>query len=200
MAKKINKFKISNRITDHIINAILIFASVFLAFWMNEKRGEKKELELTQIAKATIVSELKSNLNILEKWAPYHRNIYDIGIDSILNNIETISRFDLGIIPGFENGIQREIITTNGLELIKDGRVNFDIRTRISINRIYEQHHYVLDATNKITDDFLTQREIYDDKKNKENYLMFYSLVGELWGQENALIGRLKEEIPDLEK
>lgn len=83
---------------------------------------------------------------------------------------------------------------------MEDGRIHLDINTKILVHRIYKQHEYVLKATSQITDDFLRQRELLDKTKAEENYLIFYSLVGELWGQEIALMERLQEAIQELEK
>lgn len=94
------KIKISARIADHIINAILIFASVFLAFWMNELRIEKKENELTKDAKKAILTEWKINLIIIERSNSYHEEILKKGAESILKNIDAIHLFDLELIPG----------------------------------------------------------------------------------------------------
>lgn len=190
----------TSRVADHLINAALIFTSVFLAFWMNDVRDEKQSADLTSTAKNTIIKELKSNLHILERWAPYHKNILDQGESFFENDADTIERFDLRKIPGLDKGIQREIISNYGLALVEDGRIHLDINTKILVHRIYKQHEYVLKATSKITDDFLRQRELLDKTKAEENYLIFYSLVGELWGQEIALMERLQEAIQELEK
>jgi hypothetical protein len=193
------KIKMDNRIADHIINAILIFTSVFLAFWMNEVRARKQSVDLTNEARTAILTELKINLLVLERWAPYHKTILEKGEDFVLNNADALSQFDLSLIPGLNNGIQREILTSNGWSLIDDQQINFDLKTRLLVNQIYEQQKYVTKATSRITEDFLMDREVFDNTKVKENYLMFYSLIAELWGQEDAMIKRLKESINDIE-
>ena len=197
--KKI-RLKISKRLSDHIINAVLIFASVFLAFWMNEVREERKAIDVTHDARMAILAELKINLIILERWTPYHENALALGIDSVLHNVDTIGPFNWGKLPGLDNGILREIISSNARDLIKDPQVQFDIQTRMIIGHIYEQHEYVTRAVRKITDDFLTQRALFDETKTHENYTLFYSLLGELIGQEKAFMARLKETIAELEK
>ena len=191
---------ISKRVADHLINAILIFASVFLAFWMNDIRTERNEIELTKDVKRAILVQFKLNLIILERWAPYHEDIIKRGAEEFLETIDTVSRFDLGLIPGLNNGIQNEILMTNGWVLIGDQQINFDIETRLLINQIYEQQRLVTEATRKITDDFLTQVELFDETKVKGNYLMFYSLLDRLCEQEKSMIIRLKEAINELEK
>jgi hypothetical protein len=194
------KIKISNRVADHIINAILIFASVFLAFWMNEIRIENKETELTYDAKKAILTEWKINLIIIERSNSYHEVILKKGEESILKNIDTINFFALELIPGLSNGIQNETITSNSLSLVDDQQINFDIKTRLTINQIHEQQKKLVAAINTITNDFLIQRELFNKTKAKENYLMFYSLLEDLIEQENNTIARLKEAINEFEE
>ncbi len=194
------KLRINNRITDHLINAFLIFASVFLAFWLNEIRIENKEVQITKDAKNAILTEFKINLLVLERWAPYHEAILKKGRDSVLGNLANIKKFDPNSIPGLSKGIQREILTSNGWSLIDDRQINLDIKTRMLINQIYEQQKFVTNATSKLANDFLMQRELFDESKTKENYFMFYTLLGELLGQETAMIHRLKYAIEEFEK
>ena len=191
-----NKIKFSARLVDHIINAILIFASVFLAFWLNEVRIEKKEVQNTQEAKFAILAEWKINKIIVERWNAYHEEILDKE-DSFLENLDTIVLFDLDAIPGLDNGIQREIITSNGLALLDDEGISFDISTRLNINQIYEQQQNVNKATSKIIDDFLSERELLDPTQGRNNYALFYSLLRNLVEQENDLIDRLTKTIEE---
>jgi len=193
------RINFSKRLIDHLINAFLIFASVLLAFWMNEFREERKKIEITQNAKQAILIELKSNLKILENWTPYHKYIVETGKTNVLKHLDTITQFNLAYIPNMDNGIQRQIITNNAWRLLNDSQVSFDIPTKMTINRIYEQQNYVTRATKNITNDFLLQREIFDPLRAKENYLMFYLLLEELWSQEEAMILNLREVIEQFE-
>ena len=200
MKKRKYKIKISDRVVDHIINAIFIFASVFLAFWMNEIRIEKKEIEITEDAKKAILTEWKINLIIIERSNSYHEDILNKGRESFLKNLDTINYFDLKLIPGLNNGIQNETITSNAIGLVDDQQINFDIKTRLTINQIHEQQKKLNSAINVIIDDFLIQRELFDNTKVEENYLMFYLLLKELVEQENSMIVRLRQAISEIEK
>ena len=40
---QLNKLSLSQRIIDHLIQAILIFISVFMAFWLNDYQLQQKE-------------------------------------------------------------------------------------------------------------------------------------------------------------
>ena len=195
-----SKLQLSNRLVDHFINAILIFLSVFMAFWLSEIRERKQEVEMTKRAKEAILTELNANLGVLERWTPYHRNIWEQGEAFLETGLDTIKTFSSLHIPGYDNGILREILTLNAWKLMDDPRVRFDVPTQMRINQIYEQHHYVINAIKSLTDDFFRQRELLDEAKTRENYVIFYRLIAELWGQESALMGRLKKGIESLEK
>lgn len=199
MSRKRIRINLSKRLADHLINAFLIFASVYLAFWMNEKRETRLVTEQSIEAKKAILTELKSNLDILERWAPYHKELLDKGMD-LLENIESKGNIGFGEIPGYTKGIMREFITNNGMSLLEGNQVNFDIKTRLLINRIYKQQKYVSKAVSALTDDFMLQRALFDKSKTQENYELFYMLIGELWGQEDAMIRELKFAIKELEK
>ena len=193
-----NKIRLNKRFTDHFINAVLIFASVFLAFWLNEVRIERQERTLTRDAKYTILAEWRINLTILERSKAYHTEILMNRSQFFLNNLDTISLFNLNLIPGFDNRIQKETITNNSKGLVVDQQISFDLKTRLTINQINEQQLKLTMATNALLFDFFSQRELFDNSKVKENYLMFYSLLEELVTQESIMIERIKAAIDDL--
>jgi len=74
---KLNKLKISNRIKDHFIQAILIFASVLLAFYINKQSEIHKTENRKTIALKNIKAELKYNSIILNNWFRSHNQIKD---------------------------------------------------------------------------------------------------------------------------
>jgi hypothetical protein len=83
MAKtKKNRFKISQRISDHLIEAILIFASVFFAFWLTEYRESRNESSTLEISLQHIASEMEYNHNRVESIFEYHSNLI-LEIDSL---------------------------------------------------------------------------------------------------------------------
>ena len=195
MNKKRFRIRISNRSTDHIINAVLIFASVFLAFWLNEVRVEKNGAELARNAMNAILTEWKINLSILERSKSYHQTILNKGEQTLLKNLDTLKRFDVELIPGIQGAIQKETITSSSKGLISDQQFDFDLKTRLTINQINEQQDYLTKAINALSNDFLNQRELLDPTKIKENYLMFYSLLEKLIDQETIMIQRLEAVI-----
>lgn len=193
--KKIPSLNLSDRIADHLIQAVLIFASVFLAFWMSANREKNQMNDATQKSKIAIIKEFEANQKILERWIPYHKEL-QLGLEYLLvNQVDTISQFNPSLIQGYNKGIMQEIITTYASDFIKDNQLNFDIETKMLVNKTYQQHAYVDKAIRDITDDFFTKMELFEEKHIINNYNMFYLLIQELIGQEEALLENLKKTI-----
>lgn len=84
MKKGILKIKVSQRIGDHLIEAILIFASVFFAFWLNDYRESRNEAETLKISLQHIASEMDYNHRRIESvYENYSILIHEI--DSLKN-------------------------------------------------------------------------------------------------------------------
>lgn len=78
------KIKISQRFSDHLIEAILIFASVFLAFWLTEYRESRNDAATLEISLQHIASEMKYNHKRVEAIFEYQSNLIT-EIDSLRN-------------------------------------------------------------------------------------------------------------------
>ncbi len=81
-----------------------------------------------------------------------------------------------------------EIITYDSWDIIRQTTPRMGLNTRLLINRIYRQQEYVDRALDNLVGDFLNQREIFDPGSVRENYILFHMLIGDLWGQGNAMI------------
>ena len=191
------RFKISQRISDHLIQALLIFASVFMAFWLNEYRIEKNELKNSIEAQKSIVKELKVNLDILERWLPYHKSIFDKTVKVLNNHSDTLTTFNPYSFVDGEKGYRKEIITDYSWDLIKE--IKIDIDTKILINRIYEQQKYVENAFGNFFE-FLNERNLFRENLVLGNYMLYAKYMGEIYGQERAMIKQYRIAIMELEK
>lgn len=85
MAKnKMIKIGISQRISDHLIEAILIFASVFFAFWLNDFRESRIQSETLKVSLQHIAVEMEYNHTRIESvYENYSNLIHEI--DSLKN-------------------------------------------------------------------------------------------------------------------
>lgn len=169
---------------DHTIQGVLIFASVFLAFWLNDYRVQAGEQRATDAALAAVVNEVRANRDILERWAPYHRDLSDrIERGLALGASEEFDPFQL--ID--DRGIFREILTYDSRELLRQRDVRLDLQTRLAVNRVFQQQQYVDEAVRK-TVAFLNDRALFDADRSQENRVLFYRLVTDLYYQQVAMI------------
>lgn len=189
----------SQRFVDHLIQAILIFVSVFLAFWLNRYQVIYKETYLTTRANYAIMKEMKNNLQILEIL---HENRKDlvIGQKETLSKSSTFEGFNQFKLAGHEKGFMRTVLSKSALSLINESRVNIDISLRQQLNKVYEHQQVYTKAESKLFDDFLNSFEIHNKENTIASHYIFYSLLGDLWSKEVTLINSLKEAIENLEK
>ncbi len=182
------------RLLDHTIQGILIFASVFLAFWLNDYRLQVQEERATVTALRAVMEEVETNQAILQRWAPYHLEIRE-RLEAFLAD-EDPAEGDGGL-PGLEafrpwefldeRGIFQEILTHDSLETLRQTEVRMDIRDRMAINRIFRQQEYV-DGAVRSAVEFLGSREAFRDELAGENYVIFYRLISDLYFQQQALL------------
>ncbi len=184
---KLKKINISTRTTDHLIQAVLIFTSVFLAFWLNELRVLNAEKQRTHEAIESVINEVSNNKAILERWMPKHSLMISAAEEFLQNSLDTIQQFNPQFITKGEP-IFREILTYDSWDYIKQTGTKLDINDRILISRIYKQQEYVDYSIKELTQNFYKQRELFDNEKRIENYIIYYNLIKEIYAQENAMI------------
>ena len=75
MTNKKQGFSLSSRLADHLVNAIFIFTSVFLAFWLTDWRDTKNREKLLEASLKQIASEMAFNHERIETTYQYHLNV-----------------------------------------------------------------------------------------------------------------------------
>lgn len=188
---------LSERVKDHLIQALLIFASVFFAFWLNEARlDSRKDQERVELLEA-VVGELQANQAILERWLPYHQELLDRSLSLIEAGPDSTRQFNLGRI-GANRGIMREVLTTTAWNLMNRSTVQIELSARLRIIRIYEQQKFV-DGALQDAYSFLKERAVIQDVDPAGNFRMFVTLISEIIGQEQALAANLPAVLAELE-
>jgi hypothetical protein len=183
---RIGRWTLSERVVDHGIQAVLIFASVFLAFWLNDYRLQVGERRATNAALEAVVNEVSSNRAILERWAPYHREISERMAARLEGGVEAIDVFDPAVYID-HRGIFREILTYDSWDYLRQADVRLDLDTRLAVNRIFRQQEYVDNAVREAVA-FLNAREMYDRDRAAENYILFHRLITDLYYQQLAMM------------
>lgn len=201
MRKKIKrKFNLNQRMRDHAVQAILIFASVFLAFALNEYRMSRIEKKETQKALTAIIHEVESNLEVLERWTPFHQHVMIRTLHLIdKDSVKYLKNFSLDHLVGDSTSLMREFLTRHAWHYVNEQNINFDLQTRIDVIMVYQQQQFVERAFDRLID-FLFSRELLDDSIKEDNYFMFYQYIGDLWGQEYAMIETYKRALSRLKE
>lgn len=197
--KKIKfKYSLSQRALDHLIQAILIFGSVFLAFILNERRINHRQTIETEKALKSIVHEIETNLYILEKWYPFHQQVLQ-NTEELLESdtLQFLNEFDLDLVIGDSTSLMKQFITRHAWNYINEQNINFDLQTRIDVIMVYQQQEFVERSLNNLSALFF-EREMHNPNKTEENYKIFYQYFSEFFGQEHAMIGSYKYRLERL--
>ncbi|MEO1449370.1 MAG: hypothetical protein AAFV07_07555 [Bacteroidota bacterium] len=190
--------KPGTRFFDHLINAVLIFLSVWLAFWMNERSHQKREARKTEAFKCEVLAEFRNTQAILTQSIPYHQSLYEGVARLLLEQIDTLETFSMSHLPEYTNGIQRDIITNNTWRLLNSEELSLDLKLKLWINHLFEQQQFVTGATEDVVD-HLGSREMYQPDLIEQNYIMLGRLLVELYWQERTYLENLEKGIELLE-
>jgi len=188
----------SNRIADHLIQAVLIFASVFLAFLLSDYRQKQIENQHVSTAIESVINEISANKGVLYRIMP--------ALESTINRTESFLHYSLDSVQVFNDyyltqGELRfnELLTNDSYQYLNQNNIFVDIEKRLLINRIYKQQEYVESAIHELIQ-FYKQRELFDTDRITENYLIFYRNIREIEGQIIAMIREYEFGLSELEE
>jgi hypothetical protein len=195
---KTKRFKLSQRLADHLIQAILIFASVFIAFWLSDYRIRKSEEKQVNAAIESVITEVSSNKGVLERIMPNLHNTIRTTEVFFENSLDTVQVFNEFYLT--EGKLRfNELLTYDSYQFLNQNNIFIPIDKRLIINRIYRQQEYVDAALNELTQ-FYKQRELFDKNKLLENYALFYNKIREIEGQSAAMLREYEFALSELAK
>jgi hypothetical protein len=187
------------KISEYLIEALLIVFSVILALVLNEYRnGLLEEKELNAIL-SNVKAEIENNKSIVEELIPYHKKGID-NLDSILLNnlaIDSVkSRYGLKLLKIFPQGFYRRQVSNSAWEVFKStGMISkIDIDKAQFLSRLYTQQEIAFLPVFDIVD-FTTERGFLHQEKAEENLIIISRHMEELYGRENALLGMYREGV-----
>lgn len=194
---KIN-WSLSERTRDHMVQAILIFTSVFLAFALNEYRIKRVEKKETQEALQAVIAEIERNMIIIEHYIPYHEELMtNAGLLIESDSLRYMENFEAALLSPNYRGIMRDILTKQAWHYINAENIKFDLKTRMDIIFVYQQQEFVERSINRIVDSMM-DRAMFDPKRKEENATLFYIYISDLWGQETAILETYKIVLQNL--
>ena len=167
---KIPSIKIRESILNHLIQGIIVFASVFLAFWLTEVRDNINTEREVEIALKSIALELTHNQDRIVYAFNYHFKISQ-QIDSIANhNPDTFGELHGFQLEGWQ-GVQLPMLRSTAYRTITNSglvsKLNFE--TQKSFADIYSVQKLIEDADNSIID--LTINDLEFTKLRKVRHL-----------------------------
>lgn len=132
-------------ITNYLTQICLIVFSVVLGIFLSERIEEGKRKRESGILFATIQSELKDNIRILNKWVPYHEEVHQ-KLDSLAKDegflVEFITDRDVLYAKLLKKGtFMGESPGSDAWDIAKSHPriVNIDYEKLYAISRIYKQ-------------------------------------------------------------
>jgi hypothetical protein len=188
--------KISRRIADHVVQAALIFTSVFLAFWLSDRRQARVEEERTREAISAVVNEIRSNKGVVERYMPALERVVAPMEAFLERGIDTVTTFDVDSITHGDL-VFSEVLTYESWNYLERNDTRIALDKRLLIGRIYRQQRYV-DAAIQELADFYKQREIFDTSRAAENHWMFYRAIKEIEGQSVAMLREYEYALGEL--
>ncbi len=196
MAKKnIFRFKINTSIRDHIIQAILIFASVYFAFYINKQSDNHKINKRKAYALESIKKELKQNSEVIDIWHENHLQIYnrieDMAEgrnDSLKTELLKLDFLNMGVLTNNESLVNEILTNTAWKTAMATGIISeFDFETIQTLTYVYSMQEVLMDKTITKILDFYFDMEAHN-MENLNSILIQYQLrFGELTGQEYLL-------------
>ncbi len=158
---KKTRFKISQRISDHLIEAVLIFTSVFLAFWLTEFRESRNDAATLEISLQHITSEMKYNHKRVEAIYEYHTNLIS-EIDSLRNQNDS----DWKKLNGFDlknwQGIQIPLLHSTAYQTFLNSNIidNVEFEFAKSLADIYNSQSIIEHLDNSMYEVVTTDTEL----------------------------------------
>ena len=196
--------KLKQNILKICFESFLIISSVLLALVLNEYRGQLKADEERARAMQMIEVEINSNLDILNKWIPYHNELlvsFDNALSEIAQNpIEEDPRsYILHLMP---RGLIQDIISRSAWDSLQQvsGSVSLDMNDAFVISRLYKIQETGVESTMLRIIDIVNSRESMRASNLEETLYIMRSTLQEFVAQEKDLVQRYKQALNDLNK
>lgn len=154
------KLKISQRISDHLIQGFLIFLSVFFAFWLTEYRETQKDAKTLEVSIKYIASEIQYNHDRIEYIYEYHSNLLT-EIDSLEGqNDSNWMQLDGSDLRNWK-GLQTPMLRSTAYQTYLNSNIidNVDFELAKSLTNIYYAQSIIEGFDNSIIESAITDTE-----------------------------------------
>lgn len=199
--ESVNTFIKKNAVKVVFESSLIIF-SVFLALFLNEYREELARNKEKQRALEMVSTELQNNLETLNEWLPYHKEVlknleqaFDDNQDLPLNDQYA---FIMSLMP---RGIVQSMLGNSSWEAIKQSNVSstIDLDIIFSLSKLHKVQSLGIEATLQRTLMILYSRDSIRQGNLKETIFLLKNHFNELVGQEIYLIEVYTKLINEME-
>lgn len=154
------KLKINQRVSDHLIEGLLIFISVFLAFWLTGYRQSKKDAASVEISLQHIASEIRYNHNRIESIFEYHTNLLT-EIDSLKKQKDSNWEQLDGIYLTNWKGLQTPLLRSTAYQTYLNSNIidNLDFELAQSLTRVYYAQSITERLDNSLIESVITDSQ-----------------------------------------
>ncbi len=172
------KIKLSPRFTDHLIQAVLIFTSVFLAFWLTDFREKQNASKIVTLALENVASEMSYNHKRVENTYAYYLKLLRY-IDSLqtvqpekLNNLHGYQ------IPGWQ-GVQMPMLRSSAYQTILSSGIGKDIPFEVlrAISFIYHVQSVIERGDNSIIEKAVSDVDFTRLTKVRHFFTLFTDIL-----------------------
>lgn len=199
------RFFTKQNILKLVFESILIIFSVLLALFLNEYRGQLKENQQKELAMKMVKIELKSNLEILNEWRPYHEKVLKnlneaLNSNSINSTLFTENGvFTWSLMP---NGVVQRVIDNGSWQTLKSSSISstIEFNTMFTLSELYKHQAQGVESTLNRILKIISARESLEQKNQRSTIILLRNTFHEMVSQEIFLIKKYEQTLIEIEK
>lgn len=170
--------RLKRRILDHLVHGLLIFASVFMAFWLSERRETQKNQKIAENALTNVAAEMRYNHKQIERTFDYHYTFL-LALDSTQRaNPEITDGAKAISIPGWQ-GLSLPLLRSSAYTSIINSGILKDVslETANALARVYNFQNII----ERFDDNLLSAAAQANDINSIERIRFFFGTYSEIF-------------------
>ena len=185
---KYPNFKLKERSIDHLIQGIIVFTSVFLAFWLTEIRNRQNTEQTVKVAFENIASEMTYNHSRVEYVYDYYS-----GILKQLDSLESADPEKFEKIQGFQlegwKGVQMPMLRSSAYQTLLNSGLAKDIPIKMlnTLAFIYNLQSLVEKGDHSYIELFIADPNMFSLKKVRHYFQIYAEVLPDVMTSYQAL-------------
>jgi len=177
--------------------SILIIFSVLLALFLNEYRGQLKEDQQKELAMQMVTIELKSNLEALNAWRPYHESVLKNLNEALNTNSSLFTEKGFLTWELMPNGVVQRVIDNGSWQTLKSSNISstVDFNTMLTLSKLYKHQAQGVEFTLKNILTIISARESLEKTNQRNTIILLRNAFNEMVSQEIFLIQKYEQAL-----